>query len=178
MARRERLDLGGELDRARMRIRPIGVERELAHLRGGGLADLVAEAVADLHGEQARQGVEIALAVCVLEVAAVAAHDDRNVAVRVRAHAREVQPEMIAREALELGDVDLRAGCGHTTQPKGLATQRPGGRSDASFSSTAAAASTSGSSSTSRSKSKPRSHGSRSVVSTGSGGGRTRTCFG
>ena len=44
-----------------------------------GLADLVAEAVADVDGEEPGERVEVALAVDVLEVAAVAAHDDRDV---------------------------------------------------------------------------------------------------
>jgi hypothetical protein len=48
-------------------IAPVRVEGELAQLRGSGLSDLVAEAVADVDGEQARERVEIALAVDVLE---------------------------------------------------------------------------------------------------------------
>ena len=46
VARRERRDLGGELDGARMRVRPVRVEGQLAHLRERGLADLLTEAVA------------------------------------------------------------------------------------------------------------------------------------
>src|SRR4029079_9740213 len=75
----ERAALGRELDRARMRIAPVRVEGELAQLGGGGLPDLVAEAVADVDGEETRERVEVALAVYLLEVAAVPAHDDGDV---------------------------------------------------------------------------------------------------
>ncbi len=102
VARRERRHLGRQLDRARMRVGPVRVEGQLAHLRGGRLADLLAVRVADLHGEEPGQRVEVALAVRILEVAAVAADDDRDLGAGVSPHAREVQPEMLVRGALEL----------------------------------------------------------------------------
>ena len=98
VARRERRELGGELDRARVRIRPVRVERQLAHLLERRLADLLAEPVAEVHREEAGERVEVAVALAVLEITAVAAHDDRRLAA---AHPREVEPEMVARRALE-----------------------------------------------------------------------------
>ena len=99
IARRERRDLLRELDRARMRIRPVRVERQLAHLLERGLAHLLAVRVADLHGEEPGERVEVPPALAVLEVAPLAAHDDRRLVTR---HAREVQPEMVARGLLKL----------------------------------------------------------------------------
>ena len=95
VAGRERRDLGGELDRARVRVRPVRVEGQLLHLLVRGLPDLVPEAVAEVDGEEPRERVEVAVALVVLEVAAVAADDDRR---RMPAHPREVEPEMVARE--------------------------------------------------------------------------------
>src|SRR4029078_11720191 len=97
---RQRCDLGRELDRAWMRVRPVRVERQLAHRPGRSLADLLAVAVADVDGKKSREGVEVALAFGVLEVAPVAADDDRHLA--VAAHAREVQPEVFARSTLQI----------------------------------------------------------------------------
>jgi hypothetical protein len=97
-----------------MRIAPVRVEGELAQLRRGRLADLVAEAVADVDGEETRERVEVALAVDVLEVAAVAAHDDRDVLAREAGHTREVQPEVIPGGLLQLGGGKRRDGGTHT----------------------------------------------------------------
>ena len=95
---RERRDLGGELDRARVGERPVDRERQLAHLRRGRLAHLLAEAVADVHAEEAGERVEIAAPRRVLEVAAVAADDHLELLARLVApHLREVQPEMVER---------------------------------------------------------------------------------
>ena len=102
IAGRQGGELGGELDRARVRVRPVRVEGQLAHLLEGGLADLLAEAVAEVDGEETRERVEVAVALRVLEVAAVAADDDRHVRLLVAAHAGEVQPEMVARCLLEI----------------------------------------------------------------------------
>src|SRR3954467_184222 len=71
-------DLVCELDRARMRIRPVRVEGELAHLLERRLPHLFAVRVADLDGEETRERVEVAVALRILEMAAVAAHDDRH----------------------------------------------------------------------------------------------------
>ena len=86
-----------------MRVRPVRVEGQLAHLLERRLPDLLAEAVADVDREQAGERVEVALPVRVLEVAAVAADDDRHLGVAVAAHAGEVQPEVVAGGLLEVG---------------------------------------------------------------------------
>ena len=72
VAGRERCKLRRELDRLRMRVRPVGVERQLAHLLERRLADLLAVAVADVDREQSGERVEVALAVRIPEVAPVA----------------------------------------------------------------------------------------------------------
>jgi RNA polymerase sigma factor (sigma-70 family) len=82
-----------QLHRAGMRVCPVDGERQLAHLRRGRLAHLLPEAVADVDGEEAGERVEVAFASAVLEVAAVAPDDHRNV-VGVP-HLSEMQPEMI-----------------------------------------------------------------------------------
>ena len=89
-----------ELDRARVRIRPVRVERQLAHLSERRLADLLAVGVTDVDGEEAGERVEVPLAVVVPQVAVLAAHDDRRL---VAVHTREVQPEMVARRGAEVG---------------------------------------------------------------------------
>ena len=78
VARRELGDGRGQLDRAGMRVRPVRVEGQLLHLVVRRLADLVAERVADVDREEPGQRVEVPLAVRVLEVAALAADDDRD----------------------------------------------------------------------------------------------------
>ena len=93
-------DFRGELDRTRVRVRPVRVEGQLPHLLERRLADLLAEAVADVDGEEPRERVEVPLAVDVLEVAAVAADDDRRSL--AAAHVREVEPEVVVREAPEV----------------------------------------------------------------------------
>ena len=113
IARRERRHLGGELDRSRVRVRPVRVEGQLAHLLQCRLADLLAERVADVDGEEPGERVEIALAVHVLEVAPVAADDHRHVLSRT-AHPREVEPEVVAGSLLEVecSGVGHAAPCG------------------------------------------------------------------
>ena len=102
VAGRERRDLRGELDRARMGVRPVRVERQLAHLLERRLADLVAERVADVDREQAGERVDVPPTVRVLEMAAVAAHDDRDVLDAEPAHAGEVHPEVLLGGALQI----------------------------------------------------------------------------
>jgi hypothetical protein len=98
VARRQLGQLGRELDRARVGERPVDGEGQLAHLRRGRLAHLRAEAVADVHAEEPGEGVEVAPAGDVLEVAAVAAHRHLKLrGIRVPAHVREVQPGVIER---------------------------------------------------------------------------------
>jgi hypothetical protein len=76
-----------------MRVGPVDGERQLAHLGRGRLAHLLPEAVARVDAEEPGERVEIAFASAVLEVAAVALDDHRDV-VGVP-HLSEVQPEMI-----------------------------------------------------------------------------------
>ena len=90
----ERGDPRGELDRARVGVAPERVEVELFDLAGRGLAELGA-AVAGVDAEEGGEAVEVALAVLVVDVAALAADDDRDLVVgAVGAHPREVHPEM------------------------------------------------------------------------------------
>src|SRR5262249_40333461 len=100
VAWRERRNLCGELDRARMRVRPVGVEGQLPHLLERRLTDLLAERVADVDREEPGERVQVALPVRVFEIAPVAAHDDRDVLGRVPAHAGEVHPEVLFGELL------------------------------------------------------------------------------
>jgi hypothetical protein len=92
-----------------MRVTPVGEERELARLLGGCLGK-VRPAVATVHAEQRRQRVEIALAVLVIDVAALAAHDDRDLAFGVAAHAREVHPQMASGQPLQIAGFERGLG--------------------------------------------------------------------
>ena len=69
---------GGELGGRRVRERPVRVVRQPAHLLERRLPELLAVRVADLHGEQPAEHVQVALAVRVEEVRALAALDDRD----------------------------------------------------------------------------------------------------
>ncbi len=103
VAGREIGDLGGQLDRARMRVAPVGEEAELFCLIGTGLRHIGA-AVADVRAEERAEAVEVALAVLVEDVAAVAADDDRDLRpVLIGAHAAEVHPQVALGELLKLG---------------------------------------------------------------------------
>ena len=82
VAGREIGEAFGELDRAGVRVAPHREVRELAGLLGGGVGELGAT-VTDLRDEQAREAVEVALAVLVVDPRAFAAHDHRDVGVRV-----------------------------------------------------------------------------------------------
>jgi hypothetical protein len=82
---------------------------ELLGLAGGGLGQLAA-AVAHLHGEQARQAVEVALAVLVPDVRALAPHDGRHLVVGVARQPGEVHPQMAARLVVEAGGVGQGSG--------------------------------------------------------------------
>jgi hypothetical protein len=117
VARRDLRHLRRELDRARMRVRPVRVEGQLLHLVVSRPPDLVAERVADVDGEETGERVEVALAVRVLQVAAVPPDDDRNLAFEVPGHAGEVEPEMIASLLLEVR--------GHAAPFIGWLTPRP-----------------------------------------------------
>ena len=89
----------GQVDRGRVRVGP---EREVGQLRrlpGGRLGQLAA-AVPHLHGEQAREPVEVGAALRVLDPAALTPHDDRRCA---RALAGEVHPEVVAGRLFSRG---------------------------------------------------------------------------
>ena len=64
------------------------------------MADLLAVGVADVHGEEPGEGVQVLLAPVVPEVAVLAAHDHGRL---VAVHTREVEPEMVARRGAEIG---------------------------------------------------------------------------
>ena len=99
----ERGDPRGELDRPRVGVAPQRVEVELLDLARRRLAELGA-AVAGVDAEERGEAVEVAVAVLVVDVAALGAGDDRDlVAGAVGAHAREVHPEMTHGELLEPG---------------------------------------------------------------------------
>ena len=90
-----------QLDGCRVRVRPQREERELRHLLGSGVGELLTS-MTHLDGEQARETVEVAVALVVVDVGAVAAHDDRDVpALLVGGVAREVHPEVVARRVGE-----------------------------------------------------------------------------
>ena len=91
---------GRELDRGRMGVAPHREVAEAAALLRADVGELLAT-VARLHHEQPRQRVEVALAVVVVEPAALAVVDDRHGMVVVGAHAAEVQPEVAGAELLE-----------------------------------------------------------------------------
>ena len=87
----------GELDRARMRVRPDREEGELLGLPGAGGCKFLA-AVPRLHDEQAREPIEVLVAAVIPYVGAFALDDDRDVpAVVVARVAGEVHPEVVAR---------------------------------------------------------------------------------
>ena len=80
----------------------VGPEREvvqLGHLLVGSVRELLAT-VPHVAEEEARQTVEVAPAVRIEDVAALAAHDHRHLG--ARAQLREVHPEVLARQLLEL----------------------------------------------------------------------------
>ena len=100
VARGERGDLRGELDRPRVGVGPGREEAELLGLVGAGLRD-VGAAVPDVHAEERAERVEVAVAVLVPDVAAVALDDHRDLgAAVVGAHPAEVQPEVALGQRL------------------------------------------------------------------------------
>ena len=104
---RERGDLRGQLDRAWVRVAPVRVEAELAGLARRRLAQL-GPAVAGVHAEESREAVEVALAVLVEHVTALAAHDDRHLVVGVGAHPGEMHPEVALRQVLQFAAAAVR----------------------------------------------------------------------
>jgi hypothetical protein len=105
----------GQLDRLRVGIGPEREERELAGLLGRRLGKLRAS-VPDLDDEQPREPVEIALALVVPDVRAVAAHNHGHVAALIRRHPGEMHPQVLARAVRQVvvaGFVDVLRGGGH-----------------------------------------------------------------
>ena len=98
---------GGQGDGGFVGERPDREVAERLALPGGCLGQLLA-AVADLHGEQPRQPVEVALAVLVVDVAAFAAGDDRHLAVGEPTEAGEVHPQVTLGVVGQLGHDRLR----------------------------------------------------------------------
>ena len=92
-----------ELDRRRVRGRPVRVERERRHLRRRHRRHLLAVRVADLAAEQGAQTVEVAVALGVEDVGALAPleHQQRLAARPERAVAREVHQQVPVRLLLE-----------------------------------------------------------------------------
>ena len=117
VARRQRGDPRGQLDRPRVRVAPDREEVELGDLPRRGLAQL-RPPVAGVDAEQRREAVQVALAVLVPHVRPLAPDDDRHLAVVVGAVAREVHPQMPLGELLEArvgGRRGPRAGGGHSS---------------------------------------------------------------
>src|SRR5512132_485760 len=109
-----------------MGIAPHRDEVELANLGGHRVAEL-GPAVAGVDAEERREAVEVAVAVVVPDVAALAAHDDRDFVLRAeRTHPGEVHPEIALGQLLEgaclsLGRVRGAGGCCHPSPPFSLA---------------------------------------------------------
>ena len=87
----------GELERRRMRRAPDRAEGELLQLLGRDGAHLLAVGVADLRAEQARETVDVAVAVRVEDVGALAAFDDHQLLAAgpklpLRAKCKSVEP--------------------------------------------------------------------------------------
>src|SRR4030095_12577865 len=93
---------------ARMGIVPDGDEVELADRGGHRVAEL-GPAVAGVDAEERGEAVEVTVAVVVPDVAAVAAHDDRDFVLRAeRTHPGEVHPEIALGLLLEGACLSLR----------------------------------------------------------------------
>ncbi len=84
-----------------MGIGPVREEAELLGLIRPGLRD-VCTTMADVHAEKCREAVQVALALLVVDVATVAAHDDRDISLLISAHAAEVEPQVPPGQALEV----------------------------------------------------------------------------
>ena len=102
VAGREAGDALGQLDGGRVGVAPVGVEGELLGLARARLADLRA-AVAGVDAEERREAVQVALVVLVVDVRALAAHDDGDLVLAVvPAHSREMHPQVAASLLLKL----------------------------------------------------------------------------
>jgi hypothetical protein len=120
-------DPGGQLDGAGMGVAPDRDEVELADLGGHRVAQL-GTAVTRVDAEEGGEAVEVAVAVVVPDVAAVALDDDRYLVIGPeRAHPREVHPEVALGLRLKVARVSLGrawgAGrCCHPSPPFSLAS--------------------------------------------------------
>ena len=98
----------GQLDGPGVGVGPQREVGQLGRLLGGRLGQLGA-AVADLAGEQAGQAVEVALAVLVPHVGALAPHHDRDLVVgSVGAEAGEVHPQVAGLRRRSLSELVRR----------------------------------------------------------------------
>jgi hypothetical protein len=99
--RGERGEARGEFDRPRVGVAPERVEVELLDLARRRFAELAA-AMADVDAEERREPVEVAVAVLVEDVTALAADDDRDLVLAVvGTHPREMHPEMAPGQLLQ-----------------------------------------------------------------------------
>ena len=100
----QRGELGREFDRGGVAVAPDREVLERLGLFRGRLGEVMTT-VAKLHSEQAAQRVQVLAFVRVPEVAAFAAHHDRNLLGLVGAEPSEVHPEMAAGLVVEIVDV-------------------------------------------------------------------------
>ena len=115
-----------QLDRRGMRERPDRVVAERSRLLGGRVGQPPAT-VPDLHREEPRESVELAVVVLVEDVATLAPHDEGNVALRELPELAEVHPEVPLGVRLQLVDVVFvahRAPCRDATDLTVIACPR------------------------------------------------------
>ena len=98
----------GQLDGAWVGVGPQGEVGQRAGLLGARLGELGAP-VAQLRGEQPGQPVEVALAVLVPHVRALAAHHDRDLVGLVGPHAAEVHPQVATGLLAQVGILGIAA---------------------------------------------------------------------
>jgi hypothetical protein len=99
--RRQAGDPPRQLNRRGMCDRPVRGERQAAHLFVGRAAELVAVRVAEVGAVEAGQAVDVAAAVCVVDVDSLAALDDRDLAVGVSREIGEMQHQVVVCQPLE-----------------------------------------------------------------------------
>lgn len=91
----------GQLDGLRVGVGPHREEGELLALLVRRLGELVT-AVTGVDHEQAGEAVEVALALVVVDVGALATHDGGNGRVLVVRHAGEMHPQVVVRGSAEV----------------------------------------------------------------------------
>ena len=109
IARRQRRQPFGQLDRPRVRVRP---EREVGEFRGLARAGLghLGPAVPDLAHEQPGQAVQVTLAAVVVDVLPGPPDDHGHVALGIGRHAGEMQPQVAVGGRLQVALRSLAAG--------------------------------------------------------------------